>query len=419
MSENRERTVSIAGLLRKRNFALLWVGSLTSYTGFFVVTVAFDWYVYTTTQQTLVLTLLGIVELIPTLSLGIIAGTLVDRWDRRRVMIASDALRVVILGVLTLSVLRYGFNLPFLLGSVFAISSVSTFFGPASNALLPKLVRNEELTQANGLLTAGTTIAQFVGSPLGGALITLVGVGAALAYNSLTYAVSAICVALLVIPISRFVTRSEPKEPHGSIWAETGDGLRYIRSQPALLLLTVVGAATNFFSFYNLYIVIYTTKVLGMGSAVYGVLLGMAAVGAGVGGLLVHRLKLDHLPGVWIPVTWGLGGLPLIALDLLPRLPLALVSLLALGVTSSFVNVTFLSTTQRVIPDHLLGRYMATYQALIFAMIPAGIIGGGFLILLLGVGPAFLIAGVGTAILAWSLLLSPRMRAWGAVSAQD
>lgn len=413
MPKNKKRAVSIASLFRNRNFALLWTGSMTSYTGFFVVTIAFDWYIYTTTGQTLLLTLLGIVEFIPTLSLGIVAGALVDRYDRRRVMILSDVIRALALGALALYVLCYGFNLYFLLGTVFLTSAIGTFFGPASNALLPRLVVKDDLTQANGLLTVGTTIAQFIGNPLGGLLITLVGVGAGLAYNSVTYAVSAICITLLAIPASRALAQKEPGEKPSSIWRDTGEGLRYIRSQPPLLLMTVVSMVANFFSFYNLYMVIYTTRVLGMGAAIFGILLGVLAIGAGIGGILVHHLRLDNDPGLWIPLTWGMTGLPLISLALLPYLPFALASMLALGVFNSVVNVTFLSTVQRVVPDRLLGRYLATDQSLVFAMIPAGIVGGGFLVLHFGVGPAFLIAGVGTALVAWSLLLNPGVREWG------
>lgn len=412
MSEHEKQRASPARVFRNPNFALLWAGALASTTGSTAVTLAFDWYVFTQTHQVLLLTLMGIVEFGPMLTLGIIAGTLVDRYDRRRVMITSNVTRGTILGGTALYVFAFGFNYWLLLGSVLAIGLVGAFFSPAETALLPRIVKDEELSTANGFLQAGSTVAQLIGSPLGGALVAFVGVGAALAYNSATYAISALCIVLLAVPLSR-ISAPKDSERGSSIRGETMEGLHYIRSQPALLLLTVMSSATNFFSFYNLYLVVYANEVLRTDAARLGILLGILAVGAGIGGLVVPRLGLDREPGVWIPFTWGLGGLPLVALYLFPSLPFALASLFFLGLTNAFVNVTFYSTVQRVIPERLLGRYIATDQTLAYGMIPVGIVAGGFFVLRFGVAPSFLIAGVGTAVLAWSLLLNPSVRAWG------
>ncbi len=400
-------------LFRNRNFSLLWVGALTSSTGSTAVTLVFDWFVFTQTHQVLLLALMGVIEFGPTLTLGVLAGAFVDRHDRRHVMLASDVARAAILGSIAIYVILFGFSYWLLVGAVLAVGILGTFFGPASNALLPKLVREGELTSANGFLQTGATVAQLLGSPLGGALVAFFGAGAALAFNSGTYAISALCVLLLAIPLSSF-TAPKPKEERKSIASETLEGFRYIRSQRALLLMTLVSSATNFFSFYVLYLVVYANQVLRTSAFGLGILLGLIAVGGGIGGLIVPRLGLDRTPGIWVPLAWGLSGLPLVALFALPSLPFALASMLSLGITNAFVNVTFLSTVQRVVPDQLLGRYLATTQTLVFAMTPVGIVTGGFLVLGFGVAASFLIAGVGTALLAWSLLLSPSVRRWGA-----
>lgn len=415
MSRNTKRKVPIASLFGNRDFRYLWIGNTTSTTGFFVVTVIFDWYIYSATHQTLLLATLGVVEFVPMLTLGIIAGAFVDRHDRRKIMIMSNLVRATSLAALAVYVLIWGFNAVLLLTTVFMLSALSTLFEPASEAILPSVVAGPELSAANGALTVGSTVAQFVGSPLGGALIFFFGVGSGLIFNSVTYAFSALCVSLLSVPLlmqpARDGTRSESAET--PFFSDVVAGFRYLRTQRALLLLTLTTMVINFFSFYNLYIVVYSTTLLHAGPATYGILLGAGAVGAAVGGLLANRLTLDRTPGITVPVAWALSGLPLVTLILLPFLPLALASMFAEGLASALVNITFLSVVQRTVPDRMLGRYLSIDQTIGYSMIPAGIVAGGFIIVFFGLGVAFIVAGAVTFLLSLGLLVSKEVRAWG------
>ncbi len=407
--------VTLPNLFRNRNFRYLWIGNTTSATGFFVMTVIFDWYIYAATHDTLLLATLGVVEFVPMLVLGVLAGAFVDRHDRRRVMIAADIVRASSLAALAVYILFWGFDTVVLLTTVVVISAVSTLFETASDALLPSLVTDAELPAANGALTAGGTVAQFVGSPLGGALILLLGVSSGLIFNSLTYAFSALCVTLLSVSRHR---QSAPGDSKGksedpSFLSDVAEGFRYLRSQRALLLLTLTTMVINFFSFYNLYIVVYSTTYLDQGPATYGILLGTSAVGAAVGGLLSHRLALERAPGLSVPIAWALSGLPIILLVLAPLLPLALACMFADGFAGALVNVTFISVVQRTVPDRMLGRYLSINQSVGYSLIPAGIVAGGLLIVYFGLFAAFVVAGAITFLLSLSLLISSEVRAWG------
>ena len=231
--------------------------------------------------------------------------------------------------------------------------------------------------------------------------------------NSLLYAISALAVGLMVIPLtSRSLDPSLRKEP-ASQFGEVRAGLSYLRSQRALLTLTLVGMILNFFTYYLVFIVLYTRSFLHAGPDVFGLLLGANAVGYAAGALLPHRLQTDRSPGIWIPLMWGLSGVPLLVLVLVPLVPLAVVSMAVQGCLGSIVGVTFTSVVQRTVPDNLLGRFFATDSALSYAMIPAGLAFGGLLIVAYGVGPAFLVAGVGILVSGLSLLVSREVRGWG------
>ncbi|MCI4347315.1 MAG: MFS transporter, partial [Thermoplasmata archaeon] len=186
-----------------------------------------------------------------------------------------------------------------------------------------------------------------------------------------------------------------------------------LRSQRALLTLTLVGMVLNFFTYYLVFVVLYTRSFLHAGPEVFGLLLGASSVGYAVGALLPHRLKTERSPGIWIPLAWGFSGAPLVIMILLPVVPIGIASMAVMGCLNSVVGVTFTSVVQRTVPDKLLGRFFATDGALSYAMIPAGLAFGGFLTIAYGVGPAFLLAGVGILVAGLSLLLSHEVRVWG------
>ncbi|MCI4352325.1 MAG: MFS transporter [Thermoplasmata archaeon] len=408
-----------ARLLRNRNFCLLLVGYAASVTGIYVGNVVIEWLIATfntAREAAILLTILGIIELVPTLTIGVFAGAWADRYDRRQLMIGTQIARAATFAALALLVLREGFSPIVVLGAVFVLSALGSIYGPAFNSFLPRVVDTTELTPANGILEFGGTVSGFVGSPLGGALVFLLGIGVGFLTNSILYALSALAIGLMVIPFAVKPDSEESKKKPTSPFSEVRAGLSFLRSQRALLTLTLVGMIANFFTYYLVFVVLYTRSFLHAGPTVFGLLLGASSVGYAVGALLPHRLKTDRSPGVWIPLTWGLSGVPLMVMIVLPVVPLAIGSMAVIGCLNSIIGVTFTSVVQRTVPDKLLGRVFATDSALSYAMIPAGLAFGGFLLVAYGVGPAFLVAGAGTLGTGLSPLLSREVRAWGKAS---
>ncbi|HTW56467.1 MAG TPA: MFS transporter [Thermoplasmata archaeon] len=406
-----EPAPAVPSVLRNRNFSRLWVGTVTAAGGTAVGSIVLTWIIYSTTHSALAVSLLGIVQFLPTLSFGVVAGALIDRLDRRRLMLTCDLGRCVCFGVLALYVLVVGVNLAVLLGGVFVVATFSTVFRPATNAALPRILPRAQLTDGNGLLQGGSTVAQFVGSPVGGVLVLAVGASVGLLVNALTFAVSASMIFLMVIPGAPPAAAGAPRR---SLWGEVRDGLRFVRTQRALLIITFTSMAANFFlSIWGAFEVVYAGAHLHQGATGFSILVAATTAGFAVGAILPGRLGFDRAPGRWLLPTWGVGGLFVVALAAASSLGVAVALTVAGGALLSMGNTTWLSGVQRTIPDEYLGRYFATDEAGSFAMIPAGIAVGGLLVFEYGIVWAYVVAGVGALLVNLPLFLFPVVREWG------
>jgi MFS family permease len=220
-----EKSANPLRVLGHRSFRLLWVGSIVSSLGTAIGGVVFTWVVFTTSHSPIYVALLGVVSFLPSVVFGLLAGALVDRVDRRRLMLACDVARLITLGGLAAYTLVFGVNLVALLGAALVVATFSTVFRPATNAAIPRLVPESDFTDSNGLLMAGTTVAGFIGSPIGGILVITVGVVGGLLANALTFGFSGAMIFLMVIPalVAKDVA---PKGPRASLLSEFGSPSR-------------------------------------------------------------------------------------------------------------------------------------------------------------------------------------------------
>ncbi len=400
-------------VLRHVNFRRLWVGSVASAAGASIGSIVIVWLVYNATHSPIAITLLGVFQFLPTLLFGLLAGALIDRWDRRRLMLACDVARAACFGAVALFVLFYGVSTVVLIGVVFAVAAFSTAFRPATNATIPRLLPASEVPDGNGLLQGGSTIASFIGSPVGGVLVVTLGAVVGLALNALTFTISGAMIFMMVIPSAR-PTPSATPSARSSLLTDVGEGLRYLRSQSALLVITITAMGANFFlSIWGGFTVIYVAVQLHQGATGFGIIVAANTAGFAIGALLPGRLRTARAPGVWLPATWGLVGFFIIGLAFTSSLPVAVALTLGGGALLSIGNTTWLTGVQKSVPDQYLGRYFATDEAGSFAMIPAGVAVGGVLVLLIGISRSYVFAGVGAALINLVLLFSPAVRRWG------
>ena len=367
------------------------------------------------TASALPIAYIGVSFMAATVLFSLAAGALVDRHERRKLMVLSDLVRAGALAALAVFLAIAGYNLLAILLTAFVLGSFTTLFQPAERALTPEIVRNEQLADANALVQTSNSILQFASNTVGAGIIVIVGVMAAFGLNTVTFLVS----ATLIAGIAGFSgprnqgNSAEPAE-RPSMLRDIREGFSYIARNRALLELTLSAGAGNFFlSMVFQFFVVYATVVLGGGVLVFGVVSGLFALGWAPGAYLSARFRTVRFAGkIWIFAGVG-TGLCILALVALPYLVPAAAFAFLMGILLGLTNTTWLTAVQLIVPTEMQGRYFGLDQLGSFAVIPVGQVLGGVVIAASGVGADFMIAGVGTAVSAGAFYLSPHLRNLG------
>ena len=364
----------------------LWTASSISNLGDGVTFVAAPLLAASLTGDPTLVAGLSFVYTAPRILLTLVGGALADRLDRRWLMGAVNVFRAALLGVLGVALLA-GWESLTLLYSVFLFLGVSeTLFDSASLAILPAVVRKEDLERANGRLTTAQLVAdEFVGPPLGGFLFA---VAAALPF--LLDAGSFAAAAALVLTLrGRF--RAERGTPASStMFADIREGVGWLARHHLLRALAVMlGLASVAYMLTFSILVLFVRDVLGLGETGYGVLLAFSAVGGLVGSAVAGPLSRRLGAGRTISVSLliGAGSYAGIAVS---SSPLFVGTMLASYIFYAVVwNVVTVSLRQSIVPDRMLGRVNSAYRLLGLTGLALGALLGGLLVSGFGLAAPF------------------------------
>jgi MFS transporter, DHA3 family, macrolide efflux protein len=411
------KTTNPLRVLRNRNFARLFFAGAASQAGFAIGQVAITWLVYTVTKSAIDIAFIGISFFLAVIAFSLLSGTVVDRQERRRLMIISDVVRCAALAAATVYLYLFGFNFVLLLAVIFVLGAFTSLFQPAERALTPMIIGKDDVAAANGLTQMTNSVAQFVSNAAGGLLIAAVGALGALGLNSLTFLASATLLATIAIQMPAAT------EPVGGKKAgfldDAREGFRYIAGQRGLLSITVLSGIGNVFITLVLgFLVVYSSEVLKGSATVYGLLLASFSLGIGPGSLLVGRIGTMRWAGKALLLAFGLMALSMLILVFVPALYAALLASFSIGFFLGFFNTTWLTTVQLTVPSEMQGRYFGLDQLGSFATIPVGQILGGYIISSYGVHFAYEVSGLGllAAVLLFASFRSTRN--WSSQSSQ-
>jgi MFS family permease len=360
-------------LRRNRDFMVLWSSQVVSTVGTRASSIAFPLLVLAVTHSPAKAGLVGFAQTLPFLLLYLPAGAFIDRWDRKRTMLACDAGRAVALGSIAVTIALGWLSLAQVVVVALIEGSLFVLFDLAEGAALPQFVAQDQLQAAIAQNQAKTQGADVVGQPLGGVLFS---VSPLLPF--LTDAVSYVVSFVAVLFIRRAFQPPRLRQP-ARLKAEIAEGLLWVWRQPFLrAAVAMIGGVNLIFNALTL-VLIVRAKELGASPALIGALFAFV----GVGGLL------GSFVAPWVQRRFGarrvvvtIGWLWVAQIGVLALVP----NVLSLGVVSglrSFAapafNVVVNSHVYRVTPDRLLGRVRSAARLVAWGSIPLGTLAGGFL----------------------------------------
>jgi predicted outer membrane lipoprotein len=402
----------VLGILRPltiRDFALLWTGTSVSLVGDGIYTLAIAWQVYTLSNTPTALAMVGLAWSLPQVLLLIFSGVLSDRVDRRRLMIVGDGIRLVAISTVGVLSLTGELSIPRLIGLVAVYGVGQALFGPAFSAIIPSIVPEDLLVEANSLGQFVRPIAMtLVGPVVGGVLVGSVGVGWAFIADGFTFAFSALMILLMRV---RRVEREPGDEP--SMWAETKEGIRYVRRQTWLWVGMIAGLVSLLCVWgpWETLVPFVVKNDLGGSAADLGLVFGaggvasvlVAVVMGQIGGLPRRAITIMYL-------AWALGMFMTAGFGVVDTMWQAMAVAFVAEGSITLLVIVWITLIQRLVPSELLGRVFSLDWMVTLAGVPLSFAIVGPLAGALGARTTLLWAGVlgGTVTLAFMFIPGAR-----------
>lgn len=354
-----------------------------------VVGAAFPLYVAVLTREPMLVAGATLVSRLPWFLFALISGALVDRMDRKRVMVVTDVLRAAGIAVLALGVWSGDAGLIAVYAIGFGLGVAETFFDTAAEAFTPQLVSDDRLPAANGRLQAVEFVGGSLAGPPVGALLFAVAAAVPFFVDSVSFLVAALVVAL--IPGSYKPERTGD----GTIWEDIKEGIGWLWRQRVLRSIVIMAGVINLVAFAIMSIfVLYAQDILGVDEVGYGLLIAVVGVGGLVGAFVSPRIVEIAGPGNTLRMVMGFSGVLSLVFALITSPLVAGVLMVMFGFVITGWNVVSVSLRQALTPDELRARVAGSARLLAWGTQPLGALLGGILGSTLGLTSPFLIGGV-------------------------
>jgi Transmembrane secretion effector len=395
------------GLLRERNFRLLWSGETISGAGTAMAAAGVPLLAVTLLHtSTFTVAALTAAAYLPWLVVGLPAGAWVDRLPARPLMIICDVIAALLYASLPAAAWAGMLSTGAVLAVAVLAGTANVVFATAYQVLLPSLVSAGDLVEGNAKLQGGASVAAIGGRSAAGLAAEAIGPATALLVNAASFLVSAACLLRIRAgPASR-----RPAERATTLRAEIALGLRFIARDPYLRPLTLYAAAGNFaYAGSTALLVVFLVRVAGFGAAATGLLLGAGSAGGVLAAVITRRLAQWLGTARTLLLSALSAGLFSLLIPLAAAGPRAAFYLAGAAVASGGIaagNIIGGSFRQAYCPSALLGRITATMRLLVFGTIPLGALLAGSLATALGTRTALWIILASYA-LSGTVLLTP------------
>ena len=378
----------VAAALGYRDFRILWFGACTSSIGTWMQKVAQSWLVLDLTNSASYLALDAFLGELPILLFTLIGGVVADRHNRRTLLLASQVVQMTSAFALAILVVFGWVQIGYVLALSFLSGTAQAFGGPAYQSLVPSLVQKEHLPNAVALNSIQFNIARVIGPLLAGVTLHALGSASCFTINGLSFLV--VIAALLSLHTPQVAPAGERR-----MLDELRTGLIYVRDEPAVRTLTILGLAATFLGVPLLtFLPVFARNVFHEGVGQYSHMMAWSGAGAVAGALVVAWLgRFKHMGWTALGIQVIFGALT-VAFALSRNLWVSYALLAVSGAALMVVFSLFTSLVQLIAPNHLRGRVMSIYMVAFRGGMPLGSLVTGLLIDRIGAPLAIAINGV-------------------------
>jgi hypothetical protein len=360
-------------LHRNRDFLLLQSGQLLSSLGGAFTAVAYPLLVLSITHSPAKAGVVSFARFLPAPLLGLVAGVVADRVDRKRVMIAADGVRTVAISCLAMLVAFHPVFWPIPL-LAFAEGAGESFFGACQNVAMRAVVATDQLADAVSVQTGRTAIVGLAGPPVGGALFT-VARAIPFAADAASYAFSLVSLALIRTPFQQPRDTKSPRR----VRVELGEGLRFVWRQPFIRVTSFLFLIGNFAEPGLLFVVVVLARRRGLSGGEIGLLLGAFSAALLVGATLTPLVRRR----VSVPAIVRLEqycGCAVLVFLVVPSVYVLVASLIPIALAIPFTDSVVISRRLELTPEALLSRVEAARSTIARAAMPMGPLLAGLLL---------------------------------------
>jgi predicted MFS family arabinose efflux permease len=366
-------------VVRQRRFALLWMAGLASLLGDWAFYTVVPIFVLDETGSVFLAGMVWAVIALPSVVVGPVAGVYVDRWDRQRIMLWGNVAQAMAAAILVVA--GAGPGVWVAMTVVLVNAGLAAMILPAENALLPTLVREDDLTPANALNAMNDNLARVVGPPVGAVVYTHLGIEGVAVINAASF----LAAALLVRAVGREVgqqrarmKRGAARDGHEPIWRSLRSGARIVQHHRLLgILFLILGLVAFADGPLAAMIVPFVDTTLGKGAEGVGAFATVRGVAGILGGIVIGQVGQRVRENRLLVVSAALNGLGFAAMALVQDFAVACVILVVvIGPTHIGLHTTLMTLLQRGTEDAYRGRVFALVSAVTGALFLAGTVGG-------------------------------------------
>ncbi|HXW50789.1 MAG TPA: MFS transporter [Candidatus Acidoferrales bacterium] len=397
-----------ASIFANRSFRLYFAGQAASFIGDGLRTIALPLLVFHLTGSALTLGVTYALQFLPFALAGLVGGSLADRLDRRRLMLACTFIRLVVVVVLIAGIIRGFLTLGIVYASIVIISICAAVFLGGEASSIPFVLGKEKATQAVSVLIAAEQAANLVAPPIGGALFSLGGALPAFVVNALMYLLS----YGSITGIQTLGPQTPGKLPSArQLLDDIRIGFAFLWADAAMRGITLLSLGLNLFAMmaFAIYIPFYKV-VLGANDAQVGLTLGIGAIGTMLGSLLAGAFAGRWPFGASLCIAYALDALLFVPVVLLHGMWLVTLFWAFANLGAGFETAQIVSWRMRIIPQANVGRVFGAVRLIVLIGIVPGSVIGGYLAQLYGPRLPLVVATIGYLVLALGAIAIPAVR---------